>query len=239
MHNSGALRRGIAESYLAVIARSGLSAEAQRAKAEATKQSILSLRRYGLLRCARKDVDGAHLPTRYSVIARSSCDEAIHTFFAAVWIASLCSQRRGWGPSANTILRHCEELLRRSNPYFLCAAVWIASLCSQRRGWGSSANTILRHCEELLRRSNPYFLCAAAWIASLCSQRRGWGSSANTILRHCEELLRRSNPHFLCGGMDCFAVLAKTWMGSICQHDNPAFLGALETKHFIPFLVRR
>src|SRR5258708_21406616 len=31
------------------------------------------------------------------------------------WIASLRSQRRGWGPSANTILRHCEELLRRSN----------------------------------------------------------------------------------------------------------------------------
>src|SRR5258708_10674192 len=79
MHTSGALRRGIEESYLAVIARSGLSAEAQRAKAEETKQSILSLRRYGLLRCARKDVDGAHLPTRYSVIARSSCDEAIHT----------------------------------------------------------------------------------------------------------------------------------------------------------------
>src|SRR5258708_13391926 len=47
----------------------------------ATKQSILSLWRYGLLRCARKDVDGVHLPTRYSVIARSSCDEAIHTFF--------------------------------------------------------------------------------------------------------------------------------------------------------------
>src|SRR5258708_14866639 len=37
------------------------------------------------------------------------------------------SQRRGWGPSANTILRHCEELLRRSNPLFLCAAAWIAS----------------------------------------------------------------------------------------------------------------
>src|SRR5258708_16819507 len=69
------------------------------------------------------------------------------------------SQRRGWGPSANTILRHCEELLRRSNPLFLCAAAWIASLRSQRRGWGPSANTILRHCEELLRRSNPYFLC--------------------------------------------------------------------------------
>src|SRR5258708_8686134 len=41
--------------------------------------SILSVRRQGLVRCARKDVDGAHLPTRYSVIARSSCDEAIHT----------------------------------------------------------------------------------------------------------------------------------------------------------------
>src|SRR5260370_3290631 len=33
------------------------------------------------------------------------------------------SQRRGWGPSANTILRHCEELLRRSNPYFLCGGM--------------------------------------------------------------------------------------------------------------------
>src|SRR5258708_4921565 len=89
----------------------------------------------------------------------------------AAWIASrnpvigrafarpVGSQRRGWGPSANTILPHCEELLRPSNPLFLCAAAWIASLRSQRRGWGPSANTILHHCEELLRRSNPYFLC--------------------------------------------------------------------------------
>jgi hypothetical protein len=42
-HNSGALRRGIAGSFLDVIARRDLSAEAQRAKAEATKQSIPSL----------------------------------------------------------------------------------------------------------------------------------------------------------------------------------------------------
>jgi hypothetical protein len=27
--------------------------------------------------------------------------------------------------------RHCEEPLRRSNPYFLCAVRWIASLRSQ------------------------------------------------------------------------------------------------------------
>jgi hypothetical protein len=40
-HSSGASRRGIADSRLAVIARS-----------EATKQSILSLRGYGLLRGA-------------------------------------------------------------------------------------------------------------------------------------------------------------------------------------------
>src|SRR3984893_13684631 len=44
MHNSDASRREIAGSYLVfiVIARSDLSAVAQRAKAEATKQSILS-----------------------------------------------------------------------------------------------------------------------------------------------------------------------------------------------------
>src|SRR5260370_15994824 len=72
------------------------------------------------------------------------------------------------GPSANTILRHCEELLRRSNPYFLCGGMdcfaepvigraFARPVGSQRRGWGPSANTILRHCEELLRRSNPRF----------------------------------------------------------------------------------
>src|SRR5258705_10831720 len=50
---SGASRREIAESYLNwdnVIARSDLSAVAQRAKAEATKQSILPLWPHGLLR---------------------------------------------------------------------------------------------------------------------------------------------------------------------------------------------
>src|SRR5258708_13293062 len=59
----------------------------------ATKQSILSLWRYGLLRCARKDVDGVHLPTRYSVIARSSCDEAIHTFFARRHVLLRCARK--------------------------------------------------------------------------------------------------------------------------------------------------
>ena len=45
MHNSGATRRGMAEVYLAVIARS-----------EATKQSTLAfMLRYGLLRFARND----------------------------------------------------------------------------------------------------------------------------------------------------------------------------------------
>src|SRR6202165_5228247 len=39
MHNSGASRRGNADVHLVVIARSDLSAVAQRAKAEATKQS--------------------------------------------------------------------------------------------------------------------------------------------------------------------------------------------------------
>jgi hypothetical protein len=38
-HDSGASRRETVESYLSVIARSDLSAVAQRAKAEATKQS--------------------------------------------------------------------------------------------------------------------------------------------------------------------------------------------------------
>src|SRR5258705_7947172 len=50
---SGAPRREIAESYLNwdnVIARSDLSAVAQQAKAEATKQSTLTSRQYGLLR---------------------------------------------------------------------------------------------------------------------------------------------------------------------------------------------
>src|ERR1700687_93021 len=40
MHAAGASRRGPAEPHLVVIARSDLSAVAQRAKAEATKQSI-------------------------------------------------------------------------------------------------------------------------------------------------------------------------------------------------------
>ena len=44
MHDSGVSRRGIADLRVVVIARSDLSAVAQRAKAEATKQSILSLR---------------------------------------------------------------------------------------------------------------------------------------------------------------------------------------------------
>src|SRR5258708_36544268 len=42
----------------------------------------------------------------------------------------------------------------------------------------------------------------------------------------------------LCGGMDCFAVLAKTWMGLICQHDTPS-LRALATKQSILSLWRR
>src|SRR5258708_4854875 len=60
---------------------------------------------------------------------------------------------------------------------------------------------------------------------------------------------RRSNPYFLCGGMDCFrlrsssygghvAVLAKTWMGPICQHDTPSLRGALATKQSILSLRR-
>src|SRR5258708_28313628 len=97
------------------------------------------------------------------------------------------SQRRGWGPSANTILRHCEELLRRSNPRF-----------SFRGGMDCFAEPVI----------------GRAFARPVGSQRRGWGPSANTILRHCEELLRRSNPYFLCGGMDCFASLAMTWRGS-------------------------
>jgi hypothetical protein len=40
MHNSGASRREIAEMHLDVVARSDLPVVAQRAKAEATKQSI-------------------------------------------------------------------------------------------------------------------------------------------------------------------------------------------------------
>jgi hypothetical protein len=70
MHNPGASRRGIAKPYLRseseivlgialgfiVIARSDLSAVAQRAKAEATKQSILPLR--GAMDCFAEPVIG-------------------------------------------------------------------------------------------------------------------------------------------------------------------------------------
>src|SRR5450759_1863815 len=49
MHNSDASRRGIEDSCGATSLRG----------AQATKQTILSLRRYGLLRSARNDVEGA------------------------------------------------------------------------------------------------------------------------------------------------------------------------------------
>src|ERR1700758_424043 len=64
----------------------------------ATKQSILSFRwSDGLLRCARNDVLRVNRDPQsrqhIRVIARSTCDEAIHSFFSVVgWIASLRSQ---------------------------------------------------------------------------------------------------------------------------------------------------
>src|SRR5260370_5102100 len=69
---------------------------------------------------ARKDVDGAHQPTRYSVIARSSCDEAIHSFFVPRHGLLRCARNDADGvgsPSfqlAGVVLpRHCEKPLFR------------------------------------------------------------------------------------------------------------------------------
>src|SRR5258708_277480 len=71
----------------------------------------------GLLRYARKDVDGAHLPTRYSVIARSSCDEAIQLCFRKMdCFASLAMTWRGTCQHDTPSLRGAK---RRSNPSFL------------------------------------------------------------------------------------------------------------------------
>src|SRR5258708_26112209 len=106
----------------------------------ATKQSILSLRRYGLLRCARKDVDGVHLPTRYSVIARSSCDEAIHTFFVRRYGLLRCARKDVDGvhrPTRYSVIARssCDEAI---HTFF--AAAWIASAFALR----ATADTSLR-----------------------------------------------------------------------------------------------
>src|SRR4029077_10006723 len=72
---------------------SGLSSFPVIARSGATKQSTLSLRRHGLLRCARNDAEVA----------------------GQIGQPMRCDEERGAAP------RHCEKLLRRSNPFFLSA----------------------------------------------------------------------------------------------------------------------
>src|SRR5438034_86635 len=90
--------------------------------------------------------------------------------------------------------RHCEELLRRSNPVL---ASWLldcfASLAMTGRGqWKLHP----RHCEELLRRSNPGL---ASWLldcfASLAMTGRGQWKLHPVIARSsCDEAIQALLP---------------------------------------------
>ena len=97
------------------------------------KQSILSLRRNGLLRCARND--GGLFSCRLSPApSLRGAQRRSNPFFlceAMDCFASLAMTGEGCFMPPVTLLPSLRGAQRRRNPFFLCEARWIASLRSQ------------------------------------------------------------------------------------------------------------